>query len=148
MLELLALREEDRVLDIGTGSGYHAALLAKLAKHVVTIERYRELSDTAAATLARLGIDNVEFLVGDGRLGAPDHGPFDAINVAAAVPGEIPKALLAQLAPSGSLVAPVQPDPKLIDDQHLVLVRSTARGLIARRLEPVRFVPLLPGMPE
>lgn len=148
MLELLALRDEDRVLDIGTGSGYHAALLAQLASEVVTIERHRKLSEGAAATLAELGIKNVECLVGDGRLGAPERAPFDAINVAAAISGSIPETLLDQLAPSGALVAPVAPDPAAPDEQRLVLVRRTARGLLARQLEPVKFVPLLPGVPD
>lgn len=148
MIELLALRHDDRVLDIGTGSGYHAALLAQLASEVVTIERHRELSESAAATLAELGIENVEFLVGDGRLGAPELAPFDAINVAAAVPGRIPTTLLEQLAPSGALVAPVVVDPAVPEEQRLVLVRRTARGMVARELDPVSFVPLLPGLPD
>ncbi len=91
MLEMLELRPEDRVLDVGTGSGYHAALLAQLAAHVWTIERHPELSQQAGETMSELGIDNVTFIVGDGHLGLPDEAPFDAINVAAATGKAVPR---------------------------------------------------------
>jgi protein-L-isoaspartate(D-aspartate) O-methyltransferase len=138
MLELLELSCEDRVLDVGTGSGYHAALLALLTAEVWTIERHPQLSAQAQTTLERLGIRNVTFVVGDGTRGLADHAPFDAINVAAAAGLEVPPALVAQLAEGGRLVAPVGRRR-----QHLVRVRRTADGLRRERLDPVRFVPLV-----
>jgi protein-L-isoaspartate(D-aspartate) O-methyltransferase len=141
MLELLELAPTDRVLDVGTGSGYHAALLAVLASEVWTIERHEELSAHARATMADLGIDTVRFVIGDGWEGLPDRAPFDAINVAAATGATVPPALEAQLGPAGRLVAPVG-----IRRQHLVRIRRTAAGgLLRQRLEPVRFVPLVHG---
>lgn len=148
MLELLELRGDERVLDVGTGSGYHAALLAMLAREVVSIERHRGLSETAARTLRELGFENVVLLIGDGAAGAPARAPFDAINVAAAVTGEVPAALVAQLAPGGRLVAPVSTDPGKPEEQQLVVIRRDGAQLSERRLEPVRFVPLLPGVPD
>ncbi len=137
MLELLEPAPGDRVLDVGTGSGYHAALLSKLAGHVWTIERHRELSAQAERTLAELSIANVTCRVGDGSAGLSDAAPFDAINVAAA--GEaVPPALEAQLAPAGRLVAPVG-----AEQQHLVFVRRVGQTLERHQLEPVRFVPLV-----
>lgn len=138
MLELLELAARDRVLDVGTGSGYHAALLARLAGEVWTIERHDELSAEAERTLAALEIANVNFVAGDGSRGLPKHAPFDAINVAAATGPELPPALVAQLAVGGRLVAPVGRRR-----QHLVRVRRTATGLRRDRLDPVRFVPLV-----
>jgi protein-L-isoaspartate(D-aspartate) O-methyltransferase len=105
MLELLELTGDERVLDVGTGSGYHAALLARLCAHVWSIEVHQELSERAAAALAAVGITNVTLLVGDGALGWPEAAPFDAINVAAAAEGSVPEPLLSQLAPGGRLVA-------------------------------------------
>jgi protein-L-isoaspartate(D-aspartate) O-methyltransferase len=107
MLQLLALKPADRVLDVGTGSGYHAALLAQLVAHVWTIERLPELSGEAARTLGDLGIANVSFSVGDGALGLPDRAPFDAINVAAASPHRVPPELERQLAVGGRMIVPV-----------------------------------------
>ena len=144
MLELLELRGSERVLDVGTGSGYHAALLATLAADVVSIERHEKLSRQDGATLAELGIDNVRLIVGDGSTGAEGLGPFDAINVAAAVTGAVPQALVEQLAPGGRLVAPVGPDPSRPDEQQLVVLRREGGGVRERRFEPVRFVPLVP----
>jgi protein-L-isoaspartate(D-aspartate) O-methyltransferase len=143
MLELLRLSSSDHVLDIGTGSGYHAALLAVLARDVVSIERHATLSRQAGATLAALGIGNVRLIVGDGSVGAAELGPFDAINVAAAVAGTVPESLIEQLAPGGRLVAPVGPDPQRPDEQQLVVVRWEGGRLRERRFEPVRFVPLV-----
>jgi protein-L-isoaspartate(D-aspartate) O-methyltransferase len=139
MLELLALTPNDRVLDVGTGSGYHAALLALLAGHVWSIERHAELSEQAAVALAGLGLeDQVTLIVGDGWRGLPDREPFDAINVAAAVGDAIPAALEDQLAVGGRLVAPVGSE-----SQHLMLVRRGESGLHRSELEAVRFVPLV-----
>ena len=138
MLELLDLRPRDRVLDVGTGSGYHAALLALLADEVFTIERHPELSALAEQTIGSLGLDNVHFVVGDGWEGLPEQAPFDAINVAAATGMRVPRALEEQLAMGGRLVAPVGEA-----NQHLTLTRRTEDGLKRWRLEGVRFVPLV-----
>lgn len=145
MTELLRLQPKDRVLDVGTGSGYHAAVLAQLARHVWTIERHAALSQQAAESLDAAGIANVSVLVGDGSRGLPDVAPFDAINVAAAAWPEIPPALERQLAPGGRLVAPVG-----ASGQQLVLVERAAEGdgepaLRRTTLDPVRFVPLIEG---
>ena len=139
MLELLELSGDERVLDVGTGSGYHAALLSLLAREVFSIERYPELSERAAGTLAELGLGNVTCVVGDGSRGLPAQAPFDAINVAAASGRELPPALLEQLAPGGRLVAPVGRRR-----QHLVRAVRTEHGVRVDRLDPVRFVPLVP----
>lgn len=139
MLELLELTPEDRVLDVGTGSGYHAALLGRLAGEVWTIERHPELSAAAQAALDELGVANVTCVVGDGWEGLPGRAPFDAINVAAAA-ATVPPPLERQLALGGRLVAPVGGDR-----QHLVRVRRGERGIERECLEPVRFVPLMRG---
>jgi protein-L-isoaspartate(D-aspartate) O-methyltransferase len=138
MLELLELGPSDKVLDVGTGSGYHAALLALLAGEVVTIERHEELSAIAEHTTRELGFENIEFFVGDGWQGLPDRAPFDAINVAAATGTRLPAALEQQLAPEGRLVAPVGET-----SQRLVLTRRTPEGFRHSTLEGVRFVPLV-----
>src|SRR5689334_18391908 len=134
MLELLELKASDRVLDVGTGSGYHATLLARLSAHVWSIEVHRELSERAAEVLRELGVDNVTLAVGDGSLGWPEAAPYDAINVAAAAEGEVPPALVEQLAPGGRLVAPVERG-----DQRLVFLRRTDGDVEATPLERVRF---------
>ena len=140
MCELLELRGGERVLDVGTGSGYHAALLARLAAHVWSIELHPQLSERAAGCLAAAGVTNVTLVVGDGCAGLPGHAPFDAINVAAAAAGAVPPALGEQLAPRGRLVAPVEDG-----DQRLVLVRRDGPALVTTALERVRFVPLVPS---
>ena len=146
-IEALGLRGGERVLEIGTGSGYAAAVLSRLAKEVFTVERLEPLAEEARARLARLGYHNVHVLCGDGTLGWPEHAPYDAIAVAAGGP-EIPKALLSQLSPHGRLVIPVGPD-----ESSQVLVRVVREGDAHFREEPiaeVRFVPLIgeQGWPE
>ena len=137
MTSLLGLVGRESVLEIGAGSGYGAAVLARCARRVVTVERHAKLAERARATLAELGCDNVEVRVGDGSLGAPDAAPFDAISVTAASAGRPPAALFDQLAPGGTLVAPVG------HDSEQVLMRF--RGDEAEAIAPVRFVPLVPG---
>jgi protein-L-isoaspartate(D-aspartate) O-methyltransferase len=145
MLELLALDGSERVLDVGTGSGYHAALLAHLGGAVISVERHAELSRQAAAALAAAEIENVELVVGDGSMGLPERGPFDAINVAAAGSLEALRGLSDQLSANGRLVAPLADDPWRPESQRLLLVRRGPEGVTAERWEPVRFVPLVSG---
>ena len=135
---LLALEGPERVLDVGTGSGYQAAVLAELAAEVVTIERIPELAAEAQAALEQAGYANVEVRVGDGSLGVPERAPFDAIAVAAAAP-TLPPALYAQLAVGGRVVVPRGSRW----GQDLVLVVRTPDGPVERRSIPCRFVPLL-----
>jgi protein-L-isoaspartate(D-aspartate) O-methyltransferase len=138
MCELLRLEGEERVLDVGTGSGYAAAVLAALAAEVVTIERIPELAERARAALVAAGFAGVDVRVGDGSLGAPDRAPFDGIAVAAAAP-DIPEALYAQLSEGGRLVLP----RGTLDAQELVLVRHTLSGPRISHSIPCRFVPLV-----
>jgi protein-L-isoaspartate(D-aspartate) O-methyltransferase len=143
MLELLELEADDRVLDVGTGSGYHAALLGQLAAEVWTIERHAELSAEAERALRGLGTLNVRFIVGDGSRGLPERAPFDAINVAAATRATVPAALEEQLALGGRLIAPVTDPHARGEGQHLTLIRRLEGRLESTVLEPVRFVPLI-----
>ena len=140
MCELLELTGDDTVLDVGTGSGYHAALLARLARHVYSIEVHESLSRQAAHNLRAAGVENVTLVVGDGSRGLPEHAPYEAINVAAAAGGSIPPALAEQLAPGGRLVAPVEDG-----EQRLVVARRTDDRVTLTELERVRFVPLVGG---
>ena len=145
MTHLLRLRPDARVLEVGTGSGYQTAILAELAKEVVTIEVVEELAAEARRRLEALGYRNIEYRVGDGAAGCPERAPFDGIIVTAAGP-EIPPALIEQLAPGGRLVIPIGPDPL---SQHLVLVEKDAQGQVSRRrLFPVAFVPLTGAAPR
>jgi protein-L-isoaspartate(D-aspartate) O-methyltransferase len=138
MCELLERKGDETVLDVGTGSGYHAAVLAQLAARVISIERWPSLSLAARGALDAAGIENVTLVVGDGSRGLPESAPYDAINVAAAAGGEIPAALFEQLAPGGRVVAPVEDG-----DQRLVVARRTDTGVRLTELERVRFVPLV-----
>jgi protein-L-isoaspartate(D-aspartate) O-methyltransferase len=135
---LLALEGHERVLDVGSGSGYQAAVLAELAAEVVTIERIAALADEARAALAAAGYPNVDVHVGDGSLGVPERAPFDGIAVAAAAP-TVPAALYAQLVEGGRLVLPRGSRW----GQELVLVVRGPDRPIERTSIPVRFVPLL-----
>ena len=136
--ELLALEGDERVLDVGTGSGYQAAVLAELAAEVITIELIPELAESARTALAKAGYDRVEVRIGDGSLGVPDRAPFAAIAVAAAAP-TIPHALYSQLEESGRLVVPRGSRW----GQELVLVARSLDGPQERASVPCRFVPLL-----
>ena len=139
MLELLELTGDELVLDVGTGSGYHAALLGQLAREVISIEVVGELYDAAVARLHELGLTNVTCVVADGWRGLPERAPYDAINVAAASGRQPPARLLEQLAPGGRMVLPVGRRR-----QRLTVVRRDADGRVtAETLEPVRFVPLV-----
>ena len=141
MTEALELAPNHRVLEIGTGSGYQAAILAKLAAHVFSVERYRLLSDLARERLSVLKITNVSLLVADGHEGWPENAPYDRIIVTAAAPA-IPEALVEQLAPDGVLVAPVGDEGGV---QELLRCRQSPDGLVGERIADVRFVPMLPG---
>lgn len=138
MTELLDLDPLDRVLDVGTGSGYHAAVLSRLCDHVWGIELDEQLAMRAARALHRADIENVTVLTGDGAAGLPEHAPFNAINVAATARGEVPPALEQQLAIGGRLVAPISDAA----GEQLVLVRRDEGRFERTRLEAVRFVPL------
>ncbi len=145
MAQALELQPGDRVLEIGSGSGYAAAILGRIASRVVTLERHRALAEGAAKVLRRLGYDNVEIHHADGSLGWPDDAPYDAI-VATAAPSEIPQPLLDQLAVGGRLVVPVGDEDEL---QTLHRIRRTdAERLSEEDLGPVQFVPFLTGLGE
>jgi protein-L-isoaspartate(D-aspartate) O-methyltransferase len=142
MTEQLEVGSQHRILEIGTGSGYQAAVLSRLAREVVTIERYRTLADTARERLHTLGYTNVTVRLGDGMAGAPDLAPFDRIMITAAAE-DVPDALVAQLTAGGKMVLPVGPRH---DAQYLVKLTKRADGeLTHEELIAVRFVPLLPG---
>src|SRR5271166_6203811 len=142
MTELLDLQPDDNVLEVGTGSGFQAAVLAELAGKVHSIEVIPELAATAANALAGQGYSNVELRTGDGSLGWPDRAPFDAIIVTAAAP-DVPPALIEQLRPGGRMVIPIGPPH---GDQDLLLITKDTAGTVTRRsILPVAFVPLTGG---
>ncbi len=138
MTSVLRLQPGDRVLEIGTGCGFQAAVLSHLAREVFTIELRPELASAASEKLARLGYHNVHVHCGDGTLGLPEFAPFDGILVAAAAP-EVPEPLLAQLAEPGRLIIPVGDN----DNQELQLVERHAGVFSTKMLEGCRFVPLV-----
>jgi len=140
MLELLQLEPSSKVLEIGTGSGYQAAVLSQLASHVYTVERHPELARQAAETLSRLGLTNVSVVTGDGSLGLAEQAPFDAIVVAAAA-AQIPPALFEQLREGGRMIIPVGPP----EAQELQLVRKQGGKAMISMREGCRFVPLISG---
>ncbi len=142
MTERLEPAKHHRALEIGTGSGYQAAVLAPLVAHVYTMEIVPELAASARETLAKLGYKNVTVLHGDGYKGWPEEAPFDRIILTAAPP-EVPQALLDQLKPGGLLLAPVG---RTSFTQELVLIEKSKDGKLRRRaILPVRFVPMVPG---
>jgi len=136
--EALAVRPGQRVLDVGTGSGYQAAVLAELGAEVVTIERIPELAEQARSNLAAAGYERVQVVVGDGTLGVPERAPFDGIAVAAAAPG-LPETLYEQLRPGGRLVVPVGGQRA----QRLEVVVRSPEGPAVLHSVPCRFVPLV-----
>jgi protein-L-isoaspartate(D-aspartate) O-methyltransferase len=142
MTEQLQLQKHHRVLEIGTGSGYQAAILSRLCREVLTIERYRTLADSARARLKNLGCDNVEVMLGDGFDVPASVGTFDRIIVTAAME-QIPEALTQRLEPAGILIAPVGPHQST---QTLVRMTRTDAGFERKELVDVRFVPALPGI--
>jgi protein-L-isoaspartate(D-aspartate) O-methyltransferase len=142
MTEQLGLQKSHQVLEIGTGSGYQAAVLSRLSGHVLTIERYRTLADRARVRLAQLGCDNVEVILGDGFDVPAGAGTFNRIIVTAAME-QIPDALAERLEPDGVLIAPVGP---LHGVQTLIRLVRTEAGFDRKELVDVRFVPALPGI--
>ena len=141
MTEALEVQPDHRVLEVGTGSGYQAAILSRLAREVVTVERYRTLADTARARLETLGMTNVEVLAEDGLAGATERGPYDRIMVTAAAE-EVPQALVDSLKEGGVMILPLGPHG---GTQDLVKLTKRPDGLAREDLIGVRFVPLLPG---
>ena len=140
MLELLRLDSSSKVLEIGTGSGYQAAVLSQIAGHVYTVERHPELARQAAETLSRLGLTNVSVVTGDGSRGLREHAPFDAIIVAAAA-AQVPPELFQQLREGGRMIIPVGPP----EAQELRLIRKQEGKALITLREACRFVPLISG---
>ncbi len=141
MTEAAEISDNDKVLEIGTGSGYQAAILGELAKEVYTIEIIPELAEQARRTLDELGYKNITVKAGNGYEGWAEHAPFDGILVTAA-PDEVPQALIDQLAMNGKLIIPVG-----AGDQEMTIITKTAKGVIEKRTIPVRFVPMT-GKPK
>jgi protein-L-isoaspartate(D-aspartate) O-methyltransferase len=144
MTEQLNVRPHHKVLEVGTGSGYQAAVLSRLAREVVSIERYRTLADKARERLLSIGYSNVEVAVGDGLAGVPGRAPFDRILVTAAAE-QIPQALLDQLADNGVMVLPLG---RHDGAQHIIKLTKSQTGIARQDLIAVRFVPLLPGQAQ
>jgi protein-L-isoaspartate(D-aspartate) O-methyltransferase len=144
MTEHLGLRPHHRVLEVGTGSGYQAAVLSRLAREVVSIERYRTLAEQARGRLASLGYENVEIVVGDGFAGVPGRAPYDRIVVTAAAE-ELPQALTDQLGDDGVMILPLGPHG---GSQHIIKLTKSKTGITRENLIAVRFVPLLPGQAQ
>ena len=142
MTQSLAPRPDDIALEVGTGSGYQAAVLSRLCRNVITLEREPALAEHASETLARMGFANVEVAAADGSLGWPDSAPYDLILVACAAPG-VPPALIDQLAEGGRMVIPVAVSAH--EPQDLRLYEKHGGEITFRSLFPVLFVPLLPG---
>ena len=141
MTEQLKMESRHRVLEVGTGSGYQAAVLSHLAREVVSVERYRTLAEEARARLKALGYENVDIVVGDGFAGVPDRAPYDRIIVTAAAE-TIPEALLDQLADGGIMILPLGSHD---GSQHIIKLTKSVTGIRRENLIPVRFVPMLPG---
>ena len=141
MTEQLRVQPHHRVLEVGTGSGYQAAVLSRLARSVVSLERYRTLADSARSRLKTLGYDNVEVLLADGFAGEPFRAPYDRIIVTAAAES-VPEKLVEQLADDGIMLLPLGPHG---GPQEIVRLTKTKDGLARETMLPVRFVPLLPG---
>ncbi len=140
MTQMLEPQPDDVMLEVGTGSGYQAAVLSRLVRHVYSVEIVPELADSASKTLRELHFDNITVRAGDGYAGWPDHAPFDGIIVTAAAPN-IPPPLLQQLKPGGRLVIPVG---EHLVDQELLLVEVDSKGRVSKESKlPVRFVPLM-----
>jgi protein-L-isoaspartate(D-aspartate) O-methyltransferase len=148
MTEALQVDRQHRVLEIGTGSGYQAAILAPLCRMVYTVERHRPLLKAAEARFKALKLHNIVVRHGDGLAGWPEQAPFDRILLTAAV-SEIPDALVGQLKPCGILIAPLSA-PGVFEriSQHLVKIIRTEEGPVRETLIPVAFVPMLPGLPQ
>ena len=144
MTEQLQLKKEHKVLEIGTGSGYQAAVLSRLCRHVLTVERYRTLADEARARLEKLDYHNIEVMLGDGFDVPPGAGDFDRIIVTAAMT-KLPEELVQRLAGDGILIAPIGPHHGV---QTLVRMVSTDSGFDRKELVDVRFVPALPGIAQ
>ena len=144
MTEQLALRSHHRVLEVGTGSGYQAAVLSRLAREVVSVERYRTLADAARVRLKSLGYSNVEIVVGDGFAGVPGRAPYDRIIVTAAAE-TLPQTLLDQLTDDGIMILPLGSHE---GSQHLIKLTKSQTGTRRENLIAVRFVPMLPGQAE
>jgi protein-L-isoaspartate(D-aspartate) O-methyltransferase len=141
MTEQLGVQPAHRVLEVGTGSGYQAAILSRLAREVISVERYRTLADAARRRLATLGYDNVDVQLGDGLAGMPEHAPYDRVIVTAAAE-TVPEALVDELVQGGVMVLPLGPHA---GPQQLVKLTKGEQGLKQEELIGVRFVPLLPG---
>ena len=145
MTEQLGVQPHHRVLEIGTGSGYQAAVLSRLAREVVSVERYRTLADRARERLESLGYDNVDVVTGDGFVGVPGGAPYDRIIVTAAAE-RLPETLLDQLADNGGVM--VLPLGAQDGSQHLIKLTKLQTGIHRENLIPVRFVPMLPGQAQ